>query len=584
MSKNKDLMKEFIRSFKDPYTYDPRVNLSARWALLWCTLLLILGIIHIHHAFQLVVDFTFGIIALILYPTLGATGTIHREREKTITDYSKNLEHLVEQKTEQLAKNEKKYRTLFEIVPAGMFRVTEGLEIADINSFALGLLGLPHDKVIGQRCLDLICKGGNACKLSSCCSTEDIVTTETTLQSVNGVPRSVVISCRNWKMEGKASIIGSITDITERKKLEETILENKRKLESIFDGMEDGIIVIDQEQRIAAINRKQAAILGAPPEQLIGKDCSEIDFFTPHKIIKKVFRTGTKDRAEVSFPSRNGEEKDRNIFMDIIYAPVKNKEGEVEQVIEVLRDITEMRELEEQIRRSERWVTIGEIATCVAHEINNPICIIRGFTQRILKKTAKDSPNYHALKIIERECDRCSKIVKDVLNFARPEIPKKSLLEREKIVEIIDDCLKLLEFRINEREIQLSLEVDSAARINIDPNQFQQVLLNLFLNAIQAMPNGGKLRISVSTIQTHQFKYPLGSTLILIEDTGVGICPEIFPRIFELFFTTKHGGKDGTGTGLGLPITKRIIEAHEGTISVESEPGQGTRIMIELPL
>ncbi|MEW6380633.1 MAG: PAS domain S-box protein [bacterium] len=580
MSKNKELMKEFIKSFKDNFTYDPRSNLSARWALLWCTVLLLLGTIHSIPQFQMIIDFAFGIAAAALYPTLGATGTIYRDREKIITDYNKNLEKLIESKTEQLVKNEKKYRTLFEIVPAGMFRVTEGLEIADINTFALNLLGLTHNEVIGRRCLDLICMGEGTCKL--CCSCGEIATRETTLHTPEGAQNHVVISCRNWEMEGKASIIGSITNINERKKLEETNLENKRKLESIFDGMDDGIIVVDHGKKIAAINRKQATTLGYAPEDLIGRPYSEIASPFRRETVENVFTTGKKNRKENSFPKGNNE----NIFMDIIYAPIKNKEGQVEQVIEVLRDITEMRNLEEQIRHAELLATIGELATCVAHEINNPIGIILINTQVLLEKITETNMNYKALKICEEECIRCRKIIRNFMDFARPDIPRKSLLNREKMEEIIGSCFKFLEFQIDKQGIQVRLNVDPESRIDIDPHQFKQVLLNIFLNAIQAMPKGGELRISVS-IQTHHPQHPDGLTRLVIEDTGGGILPEDFPLIFKPFFTTKKGGKDGKGekgTGLGLPITKRIIEANEGTIYVESEVGQGTRVILEVPL
>lgn len=265
--------------------------------------------------------------------------------------------------------------------------------------------------------------------------------------------------------------------------------------------------------------------------------------------------------------------------MDIIYAPIKNKEGQVEQVIEVLRDITEMRKMEEQIRRSERWVTIGEIAACVAHEINNPIGIILGFTQRLLERAIENTMDHEELKIIEKECIRCSKIVEDLFDFAKPSIPQKCLLNEGKIKEIINNCLNLLEFRIHERGIRAKLNLAHGSTIDIDPLQFQQVLLNILLNAIHAMPHGGELRISVS-MQTHHAKYLNGLTRIVIEDTGVGISPEILPSIFELFFTTRERG---TGTGLGLPITKRIIETHGGAIYVESEVERGTRIIIEIP-
>ncbi|MEW5800848.1 MAG: PAS domain S-box protein [bacterium] len=577
-SQNKELTREFMKAFLNKYTYDPRSNLSARWALLWCTLLLILGILHLSYpTYSIIttgVDTMFGLIAIALYPTLGTSGTLYRLREETIKAYSKNLEKLVEQKTVQIRKKEKKYRTLFEIVPAGMFRVTEDLEIADINGYALDLIGLPQEQVIGRKCLDIICKCEGACALSGL--TGEIATKEVALPSPDGSQNYVVISCRNWEMEGRSSIIGSITNINERKKLEETILENKQRLESIFDGMDDGIIVIGREFKVVAINRKWASIIGAPPDDLIGKRCTEVITPACQDIAKRVFLTGQKERKELILLHKgNGQQ----LYVDIIYAPILNKETRVEQVIGVLRDITEKKQMGDLLLRSERLATMGEIAANVAHEINNPMGIILGFTQRLLGRMPESSMDHEELQIIEQECIRCKKIITDLLDFARPSIPQKRLLQGEKLEEIINTCLKLLEYQINKRGIHVKRNLARGSMINIDTLQFQQVLMNIFLNAIQAMPGGGNLRVSVST-QTQHARHPNGLSLIAVEDTGVGIPPENMARICEPFFSA---GKPN-GTGLGLSVSKKIIEAHGGTLDIASEVGKGTKMTIELPL
>jgi PAS domain S-box-containing protein len=443
MIENKELSKDFLKALKDKYTYDPRVNLSARWALLWCTILLLLGIVHLifqkYFLITAVIDFLFGVIAVGLYPTIGTSGTLYRNREETIQAYNRNLENLVEQKVEELRKGEEKYKTLFEIVPDGLFRVTEVQEIADINGYALNLLGLPYEQVIGKRCCDIICKGECPCKLSGLAGAT--ATKELALRSPDGTRNYVVISCRNWEMDGKASIIGSITNINERKKLEETILENQQRLESIFDGMDDGIFVLDHELKIAAINLKLATVIGSPPEKLIGKHCSEVITSICREISQDVFLTGNKNRKEIIISSENAQE----MYVDVIYAPIKNKEGHVEQVIGVMRDITANREMEKLLLHAERLATIGEIAAIIAHEINNPIGIILGFTQRLLARMPEGSMEFEELKIIENECIRCRRITRDLLDFARPSIPQKRLLHGDEVTEIINNCLKLFE-------------------------------------------------------------------------------------------------------------------------------------------
>jgi two-component system NtrC family sensor kinase len=535
MIENKELTREFLKALRDKYTYDPRVNDSARWALLWCTILLLLGSIHLlsqsNFLITAVIDVLFGVIAVALYPTLGTTGTLYKDREETIAAYSKNLEKLVEQKVEELRKEEKKYQTLFEIVPDGLFRVTGALEIADINVYALNLLGLPNEQVIGQRCLDIICKGKGPCKLSGLAG--ETATQEIALHYPDGTRNYVVISCRNWEMEGKASIIGSITDISERKKLEETILENQQRLKSIFDGMDDGIFVLDQKQKIAAINRKLATVIGVLPEQVIGKHCSEVITSVCREVSQNVFQTGTKDRREIVLSHEN----DQEMYVDIIYAPIKNTDGRVEQVIGVLRDITEKRQMEKFLLRAERLATMGELAASIAHEINNPIGIILGFTQRLLARTSENSMDHEELGIIEHECIRCRKIISDLLDFARPSIPQKCLLQGEEVKETINNCLKLFDYECNKRGTCVKRNLDRRAMIKIDPHQFQQVLMNIILNAVQAMPKGGELQVSVPPPIYHS-RYPDGLSLITIEDTGTGISPADLIHVFEPFYST----------------------------------------------
>jgi len=568
---NESITKEFLKSFLDKYTYNPIKNTSARWALMWCGLFNLLGTIHIlfhsNRFITLMVHCVTGIIALLLYPTLGATGTLYKRKEDVIKSYSKNLEELVAQKTKLLRKSEEKYRTLFEIVHTGMFRVNEDLQIVDINKYALDLIGLPYKEVIGRRCLDIICKGQAQCKLSDPC--QEITTHENTLNSVNGKENFVVISCRNWKIDGKAAIIGSITNINERKKLERSILEHKLWLESIFDSMEDGIIVINKDNKIASINRRQADILGVAPEDLIGKSCN--DFIHPSCInmCEKVFGTGDKMRSEISFNIKGNQ-----VYEDIIFAPVKNKDGESEQVIEVLRDITEKKRMENLLIRSERLASMGEIAACVAHEINNPMGIILGFTQRLLTKTSDDNVIHEELKIIEQESIRCGKIIKNLLDFSRPSIPQKRLVSIE---QIITRSVKLIELQINKNKIHIHKKISKKSKIEIDPYQIQQVFMNILLNAIQAMPDGGTLSISAND-QLQDVDYPNGITCIEIADTGIGILNENVGLVFEPSFSTKKNG-----TGLGLSLSKRIVEAHGGALELTSEIGKGTQVIVKLP-
>jgi len=231
--------------------------------------------------------------------------------------------------------------------------------------------------------------------------------------------------------------------------------------------------------------------------------------------------------------------------------------------------------MESLLIRSERLASMGEIAASVAHEINNPLGIIVGFTQRLLDRIPADTLNYEELKIIEQECIRCAKIIKDLLDFARPGIPHKQLLNVE---EIIMNSLKLIEYQARKHSIRMRHHISQGIEVEIDPDKFRQVLVNILLNAIQAMPQGGTLDISLR-IQGHHDGFVQGCACIEIADTGVGIPEENLSHIFEPFFSTKRNG-----TGLGLSLSKRIIDAHGGNLELESEEGKGTQVTIRLPL
>jgi signal transduction histidine kinase len=218
---------------------------------------------------------------------------------------------------------------------------------------------------------------------------------------------------------------------------------------------------------------------------------------------------------------------------------------------------------------------VGQLAGGVAHEINNPLGVILGFSQSLMRTVKADDPVHMPLASIEREAKRCKSLVQDLLTFSRV-----NKLERETcdLNEVVSSALTLVAAQTKVQDIELKRNLDEKMPpVRISRNQIQQVLVNLCTNAIDAMPRGGTL--SVSTLFPDEMRGDY--VQIRVADTGTGIPKEIVGNIFEPFFTTKEVGK---GTGLGLSLVYEIVNKHHGTIDVESEVGQGTTFKVNLPL
>ena len=232
-------------------------------------------------------------------------------------------------------------------------------------------------------------------------------------------------------------------------------------------------------------------------------------------------------------------------------------------------------ELERQLIASGRLVSVGEITASMAHEFNNPLGIILGFAEEVRGDLVLDDPNRRALEIIEEETRRCQKIIQELLQFTRPTGPE---LAWTRVSEVVEKSLALVENHLYKQKIELHKSFDiELPDIYIDAKQLEQVLLNLFFNAMAAMPHGGQL-----TVQTKVATPIDGPTtgVIVVKDTGSGIDPGDLPKIFEPFFTAKKR----TGLGLGLSVCERIVKNHGGRIEVKSQLGEGTQITIYLPL
>ncbi len=222
--------------------------------------------------------------------------------------------------------------------------------------------------------------------------------------------------------------------------------------------------------------------------------------------------------------------------------------------------------------RSEKLASIGRLAAGIAHEINNPLTSVLTFSSLLLRKA--EEGQRERLEIIVKETTRCREIVRELLNFARQSEPRK---EPCNINRIIENALSLTknQLKVSENYVTMVKELGDLPPLQADPDQMLEVFINMIINAIDAMPKGGELRTRTRLLENEK------SIEIRVIDTGQGIPKENLEKVFDPFFTTKEAGK---GTGLGLAVIYGIIEAHNGSIDVESEVGKGTTFIIKLPV
>jgi two-component system sensor histidine kinase HydH len=237
----------------------------------------------------------------------------------------------------------------------------------------------------------------------------------------------------------------------------------------------------------------------------------------------------------------------------------------------LLNDVTEQRRLERRLRRQERFVALGKMAAGVAHEVRNPLSSIKGLATILGGKFPVGSQEEESARVLVREVERLNRAITELLDFARP-LPLRP--QPLAVRRLLEDSLALVRTDAQALGIEIRIEVpDGLPLLAADPDRLNQVLLNLYLNAIQAMEAGGTLTVTASLAAD-------GRRLILaVEDTGSGLEAGDLDRVFDPYFTTK-----AAGTGLGLTMVQKIVEEHGGQTAVTSEPGRGTRVVVELPL
>jgi PAS domain S-box-containing protein len=345
--------------------------------------------------------------------------------------------------------------------------------------------------------------------------------------------------------------------------------------DNILESLEDGLVVFDAGERIVRWNRALEEFYGVARDMAVGRHLGDI--FDAHFVAAlRAARHEHPDGATLyRVPLSSATHDNVRLLVNATEVPLQNATGDTAVVgtILLIEDITDRVRLEEQLQISEKMASIGLLAAGVAHEVNTPLTGISSFTQMLLEGADPSDPKTALLEKIERQTFRAAKIVNGLLNLSRPGTSSSERIDVD-VNAVITDVFSLLEhqFAVAKIKVRKELAEEGALVLGIE-HQLQQVFLNLFMNARDAMPRGGWLSVITRTIP--------GNVVVEIADTGSGIPSDQLARIYDPFFTTKSIGR---GTGLGLSISYSIVREHDGTIRCDSAVGKGTRFTLTLPL
>jgi len=488
---------------------------------------------------------------------------------------------------ENLAQMESRYRGLLEAAPDAMVVVNQDGEIVLLNLQAERRFGYRRDELIGQKVKDIIPDGfaerliADGTRSAAEALAQQIGTgIELTGRRKNGseFPIEMMLS----PLDGVEGILvtAAIRDITERKRREYDL----SRLAAVVESSHDAIVGLTPEGIILTWNYGAARIYGYTAGEARGRS---IQFLTPEEIpiekpslLEKVRRGETLEHYEAVRVRKDGT----RIHISLTLSPIKDADGKVVGISSVARDVTESKNLEEMYRQAQKMEAVGQLAGGVAHDFNNLLGVILGYTGLLLERLEPGDAEFKSISEIQKAGDRAALLTNQLLAFSRKQVLQPKILDLNTVVAGAE---KLLQRLIGEN-IALSVVLDPAlGRIEADAGQLAQIIMNLAVNARDAMMSGGKLTIETANVEIdEEGALQLRGTkigphvMLTVTDTGCGMDAATKAHMFEPFFTTKEFGK---GTGLGLSTVYGIVKQSGGSVWAYSEIGIGTSFKICLP-
>ena len=407
---------------------------------------------------------------------------------------------------------------------------------------------------------------------------EEIITTE-------GVTHTYLTTKGPFRdAQGKvAGLFGISRDITSRKVMEENLRIQKAFLEQLIQSAPEAIVIVDLDYTVRQINLEFTRVFGYRPDEACGRNLGSL-IVPEDKVEESRALENFSDRASTSVLETTRVRKDGSrVDVSVLVSPVIVGTG-LDAVYCIYRDISDRKSIEEQLRQSQKMEAIGRLAGGVAHDLNNLLTVITGYSELQLASIAATNPLFSPAEQIRLAADRASTLTRQFLAFSRRQVLQPRAINLNDVVNSVENLLRRL---IGENVAMISNPAPDLGTVRADPGQMEQVVMNLAINARDAMPRGGKLILETSNVELddaysrlHVGVSPGHYVLLSVSDTGHGMDGKTLAQVFEPFFTTKETGK---GTGLGLSTVYGIVQQSNGHIWAYSEPGRGSSFRIYLP-
>ncbi|MBM7704774.1 PAS domain-containing sensor histidine kinase [Metabacillus iocasae] len=463
---------------------------------------------------------------------------------------------------QQLSKSEQKFREIFENAIDPIVIWKDDGTIIDANAASARTFELPLEELITQKLYSFV--NSESKGLHDICNEfKELgsIRAELPFYMPNGEVKELEFTAKSDVIEDYNLTI--FRNISERKKMEKELRENEQKFRQIFNGSLDGIVLWNRDRKIIDANSATCKIVEMTKEEIC--ECTIDDFMTHDTydfFVQHHYELEAQGEADGEILLYTRSRKKRNIEFST------KKDIIPGLYMTIIRDITEKKEMHEQIRKSDTMQVVGQLAAGIAHEIRNPMTALKGFIQLLEGSVKEDYSLY--FDIIKSELQRIESIITEFLVLAKPQAVK---FEKKDVKQIVKDTMELLNAQAMLENVQFvpSFEADLPS-IYCESNQLKQVFINIIKNAIEVMKNGGVITIQIKCVKQRY-------VVVSIKDEGEGISEDRVKKLGEPFYTTKE-----KGTGLGLMVSYKIIEEHKGSIQVESKLGKGTTFHVALPI
>jgi two-component system NtrC family sensor kinase len=504
----------------------------------------------------------------------------------------------------KLADQRSRFQKIFDYLPDPVLVLNPDYTVEEVNQTFLNRFQKKVEEVIGKRCYEVMHQFEEPCdRQGMVCPLPQVLDrclTARVLQSSpspDGTLRYDEITMSPLcPPEGKKKrVIEVIKDVTAHQHLADALLESEDRtrqllkeatagkafLETIVNGIEDHMMVIDLDYRIIEVNRALLGMVGLKREDVVGKHCYEVSHHLEKPCTSPDHPCPLKDAVATgkaaSATHVHFDKDSREHYIHVVCHPLFDEAGRVNRVIDLSRDITKEITERTRILHDDKMTSLGKLSASVVHEINNPLTGILNFTKLVQRMLGKGTPSegesdkiQHYLDMIYSETSRVSKTVSNLLAFSRKNKPE---FKPVNLNALLAETLSLTAYQMRLQGISVESRLaEDLLPVMADQGWLKQAFLNLVLNALDAMPQGGTLTLTTKNDRRR--------VMVQISDTGVGIPKESFSQIFEPFYTTK---KSGSGVGLGLSVVYGIVRDHKGSIKVNSVVGQGASFTIHLP-